>query len=586
MSISKFFVNGSEEKLSKQVLADDVASSLLPAATSEDEGKVVCVNSAGQYELSTVESGLPVATAEDAGKVVAVDETGEYELAEVGSSSTPLVEVTYAELKSLRDSGTLVPGQQYRITDYVCTVANDAEARAVSHPYDIIVIADSENTLNENARACLHEGDDYYSAEGAKADLSAWQLKYTIDNDADHFAWADSVNGKGVVFWLKDEHGNECPYDFKQIQFKRYKITACEKAPNLVGTWSVPDIANVTIDTEDQIWAYTFSYIANKGTDNQEEIKDFSVISNNFSFAKDNLIAKSIRFLDSSMKSVLCNNVWIGHGTPGMFGTPAEPPIGNILGTDCESNTFGNDCKFNTLGSDCRSNTFGNQFKSNTLGNYCWYNTFGDNCSYNTFGNDCTNNAFDEYCGSNTFGSGCCFNTFSSNCSNNVFGRECGHSGHTNVFGINCTNNAFGNNCFDNTFGTDCNNNIFGNSCQVNTLGEQCEGNTFGYCCFSNTLGSLCSYNIFENNVNNVQTSSFSDCCIFESCVEYVRLTNASVGTYNRIQNYHVLSRTRGSSRDPLVITPNLNNQFCTYIGINSSSAVNTWVPADTSEIK
>jgi hypothetical protein len=27
--------------------------------------------------------------------------------------------------------------------------------------------------------------------------------------------------GKGVIYYMKDEHGNECPYDFKNIQFQR-----------------------------------------------------------------------------------------------------------------------------------------------------------------------------------------------------------------------------------------------------------------------------------------------------------------------------------------------------------------------------
>ena len=79
--IKKLFVNGKWSKLSKDALADDVSSSLLPPATAEDEGKVVSVTETGEYGLSTVESGLPVATAEDAGKVVAVDDSGEYELA-------------------------------------------------------------------------------------------------------------------------------------------------------------------------------------------------------------------------------------------------------------------------------------------------------------------------------------------------------------------------------------------------------------------------------------------------------------------------------------------------------------------------
>ena len=31
--------------------------------------------------------------------------------------------------------------------------------------------------------------------------------------------------GKGTITWMKDEHGNECPYDFKNVQFKRYMAT-------------------------------------------------------------------------------------------------------------------------------------------------------------------------------------------------------------------------------------------------------------------------------------------------------------------------------------------------------------------------
>ena len=44
-----------------------------------------------------------------------------------------LVPITYADLKALRDSEQLVPGTWYRITDYVTTVANDAEARSAGH---------------------------------------------------------------------------------------------------------------------------------------------------------------------------------------------------------------------------------------------------------------------------------------------------------------------------------------------------------------------------------------------------------------------------------------------------------------------
>ena len=49
--------------------------------------------------------------------------------------------------------------------------------------------------------------------------LNSWELKYCFSNDTDRFDWADSEKGKGVIYYMKDEWGNECPYDFKNIKF-------------------------------------------------------------------------------------------------------------------------------------------------------------------------------------------------------------------------------------------------------------------------------------------------------------------------------------------------------------------------------
>jgi hypothetical protein len=105
-----------------------------------------------------------------------------------GGGTQPLIVITtYAELKALRDSGKLVVGQQYRITDYVATTS-DPETQSANHPFDIIVTADSANVLNENARAIQHEGDEYF----ATSNLAAWKLKYCLDNDTERFGWAQT----------------------------------------------------------------------------------------------------------------------------------------------------------------------------------------------------------------------------------------------------------------------------------------------------------------------------------------------------------------------------------------------------------
>ena len=485
-------------------------------------------------------------------------------IAENGTPSgggASMTSITYAELVALRNAGNLTPGAQYRITDYVCTVANDAEAQAVSHPYDIIVTADDKTTLNENARACLHEGDTYYSAEGAQADLTAWELKYCLDNDTRRFAWADSANGKGVVFWLKDDWNNECPYDFKQIQFKRYKITDCDKSPNLVDTYLAASevSADITKDPADFIWAYTFSGVLN------ESIIDTSVYNwaylgkEGYLHCYDN----AIKTFAAAGGANRLNNI--------VFLASEIPCWSNTFGNNCWSNTFGNDCWSNTFGNDCRSNTFGNNCRSNTFGNNCWYNTFGNNCWSNTFGNNCWSNTFGNDCWSNTFGNDCWYNTF----------------------GNDCWYNTFGNDCRYNTFGNDCRSNTFGNDCRSNTFGNDCWSNTFGNNCWSNTFGNNCWYNTFGNDAQGDEASAYCRWCTFEDGVKGVVLSNDTATNANQIQNYHVLNGTQGVIKTgiipdgqspvqtPITVNASLGLSYCTYVGKNSSGVVKTWAPAD-----
>ena len=148
----------------------------------------------------------------------------------------PMQLVTWQELKQLRDRGKLIPGRQYRITDYVATTTQENTASA-GRPFDIIVTANSPTALSHWARACKHDdtifcddcgycdscadgGDPFWNSR-----LESWLLLYSLDNDASRFAWADTENGKGVVYWMRDEWGNEMPFDFKGILFWRVNPT-------------------------------------------------------------------------------------------------------------------------------------------------------------------------------------------------------------------------------------------------------------------------------------------------------------------------------------------------------------------------
>lgn len=70
-----------------------------------------------------------------------------------------MVEITYSELKSLRDDGQLTPGVLYRITDYE-TTTSQFKTQSAGHLFDIIVLALDNKTLSEEAFACHSERDN------------------------------------------------------------------------------------------------------------------------------------------------------------------------------------------------------------------------------------------------------------------------------------------------------------------------------------------------------------------------------------------------------------------------------------------
>ena len=103
----------------------------------------------------------------------------------------PMQSITYAELKALRDNKQLVPGQQYRITDYVTTTAQE-NTQSAGHQFDIIVTADDVNKLNENARAINHP--NYISA--ILFDSMVYE-RYPEGDDENGYAWVYVPSGDG-----------------------------------------------------------------------------------------------------------------------------------------------------------------------------------------------------------------------------------------------------------------------------------------------------------------------------------------------------------------------------------------------------
>ena len=448
-----------------------------------------------------------------------------YESPEAMGLLSGVKNITYSDLVTLRNNSNLAPGQQYRITDYVTTTVQD-NTQSAGHLFDIIVTALSNNTLDEEAYAMCSERDtdNYFGT----SELNAWKLWYCLDNDRERFGWADTTNGKGVIYRMIDEFNNDCSYDFKNIKYYHngmgtyvYTFTWIDENYNVMdssvfgnnGTLTfngkIYGVSNNVIkpyytisDTPDE---HTGDYVRQQCLNNIVFISDYSYQGKgNDGFCGCN---------NNSFGNECYKNSFGNYCYANSFGNYC---YNNSFGNYCCSNSFRNECYANTFGSNCDYNSFGNDCNYNSFGNECQYNTFGNNCDYNSFGNKCYKNSFVNNCNNNSFGNNCCYNTFGNNCYKNSFVDECysnsfGNECYSNSFGNDCRYNSFGNDCRYNSFGNSCRNNLFGNYCYANSFVNECCSNSFGNYCYANFFGNYCCSNSFGNECYRIyfgQTAS------------------------------------------------------------------------------
>ena len=512
-----------------------------------------------------------------------------------GPDAQFVVSTTYAALKALRDGGNLVPGTWYRITDYVCTTTQD-NTQSAEHAFDVIVRADDASHLNENAFAAHHTGDTYF----ANCKLEAWELKYSLDNDTDRFAWADEENGKGVIFYMKDEWNNECPYDFKNIKFQRWAVTEDQEHPYFVvdnadnnygffyGAKDLQDnnvLSNATYG-EDTDYYYTFALkdiesgewfdytvVAHLGLMNDEG-NEIACYDNHLSEAT-NEYASGKGEMAKMLNNIVFFNCYTDLSDTSYADDYSYCNNNSFLG-NCHSNTFGNGCNLNSFGNDCQNNSFGNDCRYNSFGNYCQYNSFGNNCYNNSFGNDCYRNSFGNGCNNSSFGNSCSGNTFGNSCSQNSFGNGC----NSNSFGNNSYQNTFGNNFCRNSFGNGCNLNSFGNDCFSNSFGNDCQNNSFGNGCGSNTFGNDCRYNSFGNYC---QYNSFGNYCQTITVFDGVQNCSVTGGSQSApVKNAQIFNGTAGaSSANKLTIAFAANKAYTQVAAKTTAGNLQIFNPAD-----
>lgn len=529
-------------------------------------------------------------------------------------SKIDYIEVSYEELVSLRNGYILQPGCFYCITDYVTTTSSP-DTQSAGHAFPIVVLATSNNTLSEEARAFCHVGytDGHFSA----SNLDAWKIWYCLDNDTDRFTWAGSTkpvfsfnyshesgggqfvkdeslliensdmtyygytwvggvsesilskdtilwyneeipeitddfvtrtfyimdenynfnpfelsvqfkseevkNGKGVIYRMIDEFGNDCPYDFKNIMFKN------------------------PLDTTDENYYFTFSDTSDG------EIKDATISQ-----------------IEKGVPGKCSNNV-IGYYLS-VSGDMCVYPY------DIPKNIFKNgDFYFvnNTLGNNCYNNLFVSYYcLNNTFGNGCYHNTFDGTCVGNTLGNNCYDNKFNN-ARYNTLGDNCYSNKLVGG-EYNTLGDYCG----LNVFNTFSADNILGNYCQGNTFGVACGYNTFGSTCSYNMLGSYFSDNTFG---------SSSSYNTFawKRSADDASTAlNYMINCYFPAGYSYnelIHYKSANDDSATALQNVHFGRGLHGTrdSMNTITIGSQTSADYETKVAKNSAGEIKIYCEAD-----
>lgn len=391
----------------------------LGAENSKHMTKCITINISAKTWILTTQEVIPVIAnpTGDATANLTKVQIGDvvYSIPSGGGGSTELmVSTTYANLVSLKTNSQLQKGVLYRITDYTATTSQPYTKEA-NHQFDILVRATSENTLDENANAILHSGDTYF----ANCKLENWVLKYCLTNDSSRFYWADTTDaGKGVIYYLRDEWGNEAPYDFKNIQFQLYKITACPNVPGLVGkyTFSTSN-SSITTNSTDSLWTYTFgAYVSS-------ETKMYDMSVEQSKWGND----------EGGYNNTCENKIGEYHGPDHSYG----PLVLNktvFLYMDPENADYFPP-QYNTIGANNYENVFN-----------------GYNCTNNVIGLDFTKNTLLGQSGHLHVGIGCYFLVSDSYMSNVKFKLNCSNIYLSNIvmsscsFGVSCANNVFSGN--------------------------------------------------------------------------------------------------------------------------------------------
>lgn len=156
-------------------------------------------------------------------------------------------------------------------------------------------------------------------------------------NDGKYQNVISSFSGKGVIYQMIDEHNNDCPYDFKNIQFLRsldWNQSYEEWCTEVLGM--CPD---------EDVYYYTFTWVPENGYTSLEDtsVTSFPDDENEFVNARNNVLMEYLNGNKIELNNIILVSSYFYDG--GLF----WPQKNNTFKQNCHNNTFGNNIWYNVF---------------------------------------------------------------------------------------------------------------------------------------------------------------------------------------------------------------------------------------------
>jgi hypothetical protein len=489
-------------------------------------------------------------------------------------TSSNYTELTYDELYSLYTGLSLIPGHFYLISDFQ-TCYDQPNYDSTGSPITtgnfksgntepLVVLAISNNNLSPQAFSPSYPNDS---------------IKYDITFN---FTEVTNTPAKGRITERIDNRNNRTDYDFRAVQFIRYRSFFCEQYLN--GTISIDGSGNVTgVDTDfinyfsvgsvlgvkntySNIGGFQFYEVTNviDSTTMTVSGASYNSISNTFysigvssatrspfqcnmtspdytgfteyytfDFDNDNYFNNYLGNNNDFDTFILSNNVFLN-----------GPYINNTFGGNVVGNTFDDDMDSNTCGPYFQYNIITNDFDDNTIAGNFRYNFIDPDMQGNNIGYSFQYNMFGDYDGFDFD-----FNTIGSDFENNFLTFANG-SFSKNIIGSFFYENVIDNNFESNEITSDFRNNIIKNNFNYNTIGSDFYGNTMNQSFNNNVIGENFYNNTFYGEFvrNSVKTNVFGNICYHDLRDNSFGsdFFNNIIGDLNNIQNFFFTNNSIG----------------------------------------